>query len=66
MRVRLFGLLGVRKRLCSQEKSEKFRFSGKPFLLHVTSHGTRVHRDLKIDDVQELPITILVIEDILG
>jgi hypothetical protein len=45
---------------------EKFFFSGKFFLLHVTSQGTQVHRDLKINDIQELPITLLVIEDILG
>jgi len=66
MRVRIFGLLGVPKCWRSQKKSEKFCFSGKPFLLHVTSQGKRVHRDLKINDVQELPITVLVIKDILG
>jgi len=41
-------------------------FSGKPFLLHITSQGIRVHRDLKINDRKELPVTVLVIEDILG
>jgi len=49
-----------------KKKSEKFCFSGKPFLLHVTSQGTQVHRDLKINDIKELPITVLVIENISG
>ena len=66
MRLRIVGLLGVPNRWCSQEKYEKFCFAGKPFLLRVTSQGTRVHRGLKINDIQELPVTVPVIEDILG
>jgi hypothetical protein len=48
------------------KKIREVLFSGKPFLLHVTSQGTQVHRDLKSNDIQELPITVSVIEDILG
>jgi hypothetical protein len=48
------------------KKIREMFFSGKPFLLHFTSQGTQVHRDLKINNVQALPITVLFIEDILG
>jgi hypothetical protein len=33
---------------------------------HTTSQGMQVHHDLKIDGMRKLPITVVVIEEILG